>query len=192
LDSKEPGDTVEIAGGSFAGSFAFAEFSRPVDFAIVELPDAARDTVHPSMQGYGGPTGLAEASEIGDRVLVFGNSPVREGTPADDFDAREGYVVDSRNASTRYHLYNPTIAGDSGSPALLADGQALGVHSTTGVDAPIEEGDDYPCVGCSTASHVAAGLERARQAVLVAELKTWPLQVEPSLPATPAPGTRVE
>lgn len=182
------GDSVPIRGGEVEGTLAFASSEDGLDFALVELPDDARGTVHPSVLELGGPSGLAETVQQGERVFVFGNSPYRDPTPADELDAREGYAVEGTDRTTEYHLYNPTIGGDSGSPVLTVDGRALASHATTGVDAPVEEGDDYPCVGCSTGYNVAFGLERAQEEGLPVELKTWPLEASPELPALPAAG----
>lgn len=182
----EEGDSVVIRGGEVEGTLAFASSGDGLDFALVELPDQARGTVHPSVLELGGPSGLAESVQQGDRVFVFGNSPYRDPTPADDLDAREGYAVEGTNRTTEYHLYNPTVGGDSGSPVLTVDGRALASHANTGVDAPVEEGDDYPCVGCSTGYNIALGLERAQEEGLAVELKTWPFEATPELPALPA------
>lgn len=100
------------------------------DFALVEIHDSRRGTVHPAVLGFGGPTDLAVSGQVstGDRVLTYGNTPLRD--PASAHDPREGVVTTSGDWTTTAYFATPSVFGDSGSPVLTADGQALGVLVT--------------------------------------------------------------
>lgn len=104
---------------------------HPEDFALVEVREALVDRVDPAVQGVGGPTGVedADAVERGDAVASYGNSSIRPGPS--EIDAREGAVTRTHGPWTAYAAFaTPGVPGDSGSPVLAGDGDALGVLVT--------------------------------------------------------------
>lgn len=112
-----------------------------IDFALVEIAPDHVDEVDPAMLGFGGPTGVVPFEEIavGDRVLTYGNTPLRPGPG--ELDAREGYVVGKEppHGVTVYTL-TPGTLGDSGSGVMSGDGRALGVLSTVEAVPPQSSG----------------------------------------------------
>lgn len=141
FDEGDTGKQVPIADGAAHGTLVYhsvaamdrvnesSEAARYWnDFALVRVDDRSRGEVHPAVQRYGGPSGLVADAAFGDRVLTYGNSDLRDG--ADDMDPREGYVTGSSPWHVDVHLHAPSIPGDSGSPVVTADGEALGVLIT--------------------------------------------------------------
>jgi len=101
------------------------------DFALVRLPDSARDSVSPDVPFFGGPHGVNTAgANAGDNVYAFGNSPVRGGIGA--LAPKRGTVVTTADDGWAYLVYftTPGIPGDSGSAVLDQEGHALGVLSS--------------------------------------------------------------
>lgn len=132
----DPGQAVSIADGAATGELAYHSFQAMErvnesnqaawdfnDFALVRIDPGFRDTVHPAVRTYGGPTGLSADAGTGDRVLTTGDTSLRNG--ADALDPREGYVTGSSPWHVDVQLYAPSVPGDSGSPVLTADGRAL-------------------------------------------------------------------
>lgn len=104
---------------------------HPNDFALIRIDEAYEDEVHPAMIAFGGPTGLAPADEVvfGDRMLSYGNSPLRPGPGVAD--ERAGVVTNPANPWTiGGYFASPAIPGDSGSPVISEDGRAVGVLTT--------------------------------------------------------------
>jgi hypothetical protein len=97
------------------------------DLALVAIHPADRPDVHPAVQGFGGPTGLASPSDVGlgDRVEWYGNTAL---TPSSEATNRhEGSVVTSTEWDFQAYSATPGMPGDSGSGIMLADGQAAGI-----------------------------------------------------------------
>lgn len=151
------GETVQIAGGAVEGTLVYCSWGTidggetctdkagaggtgtasegfANDFALVELPESARDAVHPALVHWGGPTGLAIAPEAGTHVLTYGNTALRDADQpgAGPLDPREGYVEERGNWTTTVTLVPPSVSGDSGSPLIRASGEAVGVVQTVG------------------------------------------------------------
>ncbi|MGH3884281.1 MAG: serine protease [Pseudonocardiaceae bacterium] len=146
-ESKPLGTPVAIAGASKPGTLVYSSWIAMSerdekdsnacafnDFALVKIDPADRDKVNPSVPQWGGPTGLSTDSlAIGDRVLTYGNSPLRGGittlSPKTGISAGDGGDGWSHSCYT----VSPGIPGDSGSAFLTNDGKALGVLSTLSV-----------------------------------------------------------
>ncbi len=104
---------------------------HPNDFALVRIDEAYEDEVHPAMIAFGGPTEMAPAAtvDVGDRLLSYGNSPLRPGPGV--VDERVGVVVGPADPWTvQAYFASPAIPGDSGSPVISEDGQAVGLLTT--------------------------------------------------------------
>ncbi len=116
---------------------------HPHDFALIELPREERELVHPALIHYGGPTGLASWEEVSfaDRVFAYGNSGSR---PDDQLDPQQGYVVGTHSSTVHgseghsilTHMAAPPVPGDSGSPLINQQAEALGVLSAVTVGIP--------------------------------------------------------
>lgn len=132
---RDLGDPVQLAGGATEGALVYCSqgAARDVltcpwaagsdDFALIEIPEEARDEVHPKMLGWGGPTGIADPSP-GDRMYTYEN--VTHGDRG-VWDPMAGAVVQSGDQETRgYFLPRPPQGGDSGSPVVAGDGTAIG------------------------------------------------------------------
>jgi len=101
------------------------------DFALIRVPDFARNQVNPSMPLFGGPTGLNETgTKAGDTVLGYGNSPTRQ--EVDDAKPKQAVSAGDVDNGWAHLIYpmNPGIPGDSGGPYVDAAGRALGSLST--------------------------------------------------------------
>lgn len=155
------------------------------DFALLAVRPDLRDEVHPAVRHWGGPTALAGPIAQGDRVLVPGNSSLRSHAP-DTLDRQRGHVAEHRQRFTYVNLLAPSIPGDSGSPALTADGEALGVVRTLeacGVDHP-QRPAHRSTTGVTNLDAALATLQEHTE--LSVELVTSPLRQEPMFPANPA------
>lgn len=109
------------------------------DFALIEITIEDLPLVHPSMLGFGGPTGLADSSTLGtgDEMRGYGSSSLRYGiTNIHDnpvtHEANHKYaVIMMEDGEFGYDLYSigQGIPGDSGGPMLTIDGEAWGIAS---------------------------------------------------------------
>lgn len=146
-DAVEPlplGTKVEVEGASKKATLVYSSWDTMQqvgesggntcpynDFAVVELDPADRGKAHPAMLGFGGPTETSDfgSTDVGAKVLTFGNTGLRPGPP--EIDAREGYII-SKSGQWSYGVYTvtPGLPGDSGSAVILADGPALGILVT--------------------------------------------------------------
>jgi hypothetical protein len=138
----EVGEEVAIAGGEASGILVYnsqaemredgenhgVEMEYWNDLGLIEIPDEFRDQVHPAVLHFGGPTGLAAPASQGDEVVNFGNSTFRDG--ARPLDPRRGIVEEEHDWWTEYYPV-PTsgVFGDSGSPVMTRDGEAIGLLS---------------------------------------------------------------
>lgn len=176
LEGEEENEPVEIAGGAVRGTVAYNSWytmdnmdsspgvdEQTNDFALIEIPEDERHRVHPAIHHYGGPVGLTEQAQAGDRVLTYGNTPLRQGVEPSN--TREGYVVDSTSWYTSMYILTPGLPGDSGSAVLDGKGEALGVLIHLGV---------APMPASNGAVNVAAALAFAvEHGGVEAELATW-------------------
>jgi hypothetical protein len=200
----QAGDPVSIGGGIAEGTLAYNSFATAErhgyedeqrtdrnDFALVRIPEEARDLVHPAMEHFGGPTDLGEAPAPEMKVMSYGNSSFREpdpavrGTPPDNLDPREGYLAE-RTPWQHFARFNTTaIPADSGSPVIDHEGHAIGLVKTLEITPNFSSGNTS-LGGAPTEN----GLVPMTKAVAFAEnhtrleleLKTWPLIENGQLP----------
>lgn len=114
------------------------------DFALLRLhpDDAAR--AHPSMLGFGGPTGIAQDEAAGDVLYTFGATTLRPGD--DRLDARQGLLLIAGDWSHTALIATPGLPGDSGSAVIRDDGAAVGVLTTVAV-APVPASNGIADIG---------------------------------------------
>jgi hypothetical protein len=101
------------------------------DLALVQLDPSDVAKVNPSVPGFGGPTGVAEApTSAGATVYTYGNSELRGGVTK--LSPKQGTVVQQQGNGWSRDVYTvtPGIPGDSGSGFLDSTGNAIGVLST--------------------------------------------------------------
>jgi hypothetical protein len=184
VSETEIGEPVAIRGGAFQGTLAYSSFKAMEqrgddiagnDFALIELPDEVRSTVHPAMLTYGGPTGIAEDVAQGDKVLAHGNSTLRPGGTPDEAGPREGYVTHHGDWTTGMYFVGPGVPGDSGSAVTMADGRALGTLVTLEI---------APQPASNNVANLDATLGYANQVTdREVELVTWQTTDEGTLPS---------
>ncbi len=148
------------------------------DFALVRLPDDARDRVHPATMFWGGPTELGTPPDAGSQVLLFGNTDNRDGDNAgvNPLDPQRGIVRTTSPRQTEIVPVTPGVPGDSGSPVLRGDGAAFGTVSsfhTFVSEETLERGTN----GVANLPHAIAYMEDRTS--LDVELETWELFPEP-------------
>ncbi len=146
-ESKPLGTPVTIKGASKPGTLVYSSWITMSerdekdtnacafnDFALVKIDPADRDKVNPSVPFFGGPTGIStDPLAVGDRVLTYGNSPLRRGVTT--LSPKTGVSAGDQGEGWSHSCYTvtPGIPGDSGSAFLTNDGKALGVLSTLSV-----------------------------------------------------------
>jgi len=139
--TKPLGTPVTITGASKPGRLVYSSWITMAqrgekdantcdfnDLALVQIDPADLGKVNPSVPFFGGPTGISTSpTAVGDRVLTFGNSPLRGGVSA--LSPKEGISLGDEGGGWSHTCYtaSPGIPGDSGSAFLTSDGKALGV-----------------------------------------------------------------
>jgi hypothetical protein len=100
------------------------------DFALIRLDPADAGKVNPSIPFWGGPTGLATATSVGETVYSYGNSSLRFGVS--QLCPKKGASLGDDGGGWSHTVYTvtPGIPGDSGSAFLSSNGSAVGVLST--------------------------------------------------------------
>jgi hypothetical protein len=100
------------------------------DFALIRLDPADAGRVNPSVPGYGGPTGLGSAGDLGSTVYSYGNSSLRLGVTK--LSPKQGIVVQNEGGGWSHSVVTltPGVPGDSGSGFLNGSGEAFGTLST--------------------------------------------------------------
>lgn len=152
--SRPIGTLVTLVGSGVTGSLAYssrlamraAGEKDPAtcaanDFALVRIPDDQASLVNPTVPVFGGPTGAATAAVgTGDRVYAYGNSNLRGGI--EQLSPQQGVALVSDEPGWYHLVYllTPGIPGDSGGPALDAQGRALGVVTALNVVPPVSNG----------------------------------------------------
>lgn len=98
------------------------------DFALIKLNPADYAKVNPSIPVWGGPTGLGDATALGESVYSYGNSGLRAGL----LSPKTGISLGTPAHGWTHPVYTltPGIPGDSGSAFLDSQGRAIGVLST--------------------------------------------------------------
>lgn len=193
----EIGESVELAQGEGSGRLVYSSWKTSGDdpwqgenvhndFALLRVDDADRPLVHPAVEHFGGPAGIASPPEQGDRVWTYGNTSFRSVVPGGDtLDPREGVVQASRNESTAAYFAPPSIRGDSGSPAMTGDGKALGTMSTLN-HVWTDRLPDAPPPGSNTVSNLGYALDYLHENTdLRVELVTWKVLQAGALPGPP-------
>ncbi|MGH3752204.1 MAG: serine protease [Pseudonocardiaceae bacterium] len=139
--SKPLGTPVTIAGADKPGTLVYSSWITMTqrgendpnacsfnDLALVRIDPADVGNVNPSVPFFGGPTGIATTPTApGDRVLTYGNSPLRGGLTA--LSPKTGISIGDKGEGWSHSCYtlSPGVPGDSGSAFLTNDGKALGV-----------------------------------------------------------------
>lgn len=201
------GDEIGVAHGRVTGTVVYCSFgaiahttqclntpqaslegSEWNDFALIRIPDDARDLVHPAVEFWGGPPGFAPSDhERGDLALTYGNSDLRDADQDDasgPLDPREGVVWASEDPTTYVKFAGDVVSGDSGSPALDRQGRAMGVvvnlsaSDTGAVPDPLVTGVPH-------LEPMVAWMEANTD--LEVELKTWRTLEQPRLSSVPSP-----
>jgi len=138
------GTKVDVTGASQPGTLVYNSWitmqgkgeSNPDtcaynDLALVQLDPSDVAKVNPSVPGFGGPSGVAEApASAGATVYTYGNSELRGGVTK--LSPKQGSVVQEQGNGWSRDVYTvtPGIPGDSGSGFLDSSGNAIGVLST--------------------------------------------------------------
>jgi hypothetical protein len=166
-DSLPLGTPVEVDGASKPGTLVYsswltmhADHERDPnicafnDFALVRIDPADRARVNPSLPHWGGPMGISLTPEAPlSPVYSTGNSSLRQGIAL--FQPKIGISFGADGDGWTHTAYQilPGIPGDSGSPVLDANGQALGTLSTI---------DILPSPGANSFADAAHTLRYAR------------------------------
>jgi hypothetical protein len=100
------------------------------DLALIKIDPADVGKVNPSVPFWGGPTGLATSTALGEEIVTYGNSSLRGGIT--QLSPKEGKSLGTTGGGWSHEVYTitPGIPGDSGSGFMNASGQAFGVLST--------------------------------------------------------------
>ncbi len=137
------GTPVQITGASKPGTLAYSSWltmqakgeTNPDacaynDFALIRIDPADVGKVNPSVPGFGGPTEVGSAGDLGATVYSYGNSELRGGITK--LSPKQGFVLRHEGNGWSHNLVtlSPGIPGDSGSGFLNATGAAIGVLST--------------------------------------------------------------
>lgn len=142
-DSLPLGTPVEVKGASKPATMVYNSWlamqakgeTDPAtcaynDFALVRLDPADVGKVNPSVPGFGGPTGVGGAGDLGSTVYSYGNSSLRAGVTK--LSPKQGIVIQNEGGGWSHVVatLSPGIPGDSGSGFLNGSGGAIGVLST--------------------------------------------------------------
>ena len=154
------------------------------EFALIRIDDEHPSLVHPAALH----SGVADPASVerGAPVVAFGNSDLRRGP--EELDRHEGFVSRPGRENSVLYMRGPIVPGDSGSPAPLASGEALGVLVRLGTLDEFKRGNIV-----TTNLAPSLGFARENEGVEV-ELATWPLLEAPvatqacaALPLLPEP-----
>jgi hypothetical protein len=142
-DSLPLGTPVEVGGATRTGTLAYNSWLAMQavdegdpnacaynDFALIRLDPTDVGRVNPSVPGFGGPTGLGTAGDLGSTVYSYGNSELRLGITK--LSPKQGIVVQNEGDGWSHSVatLTPGVPGDSGSGFLNESGEAFGVLST--------------------------------------------------------------
>jgi hypothetical protein len=141
-DSLPLGTPVQVTGASRPGTLVYnswltehangetdADTCAYNDLALIRIDPADVGKVNPSVPGFGGPTGVGAAGELGSTVYTYGNSELRGGITK--LSPKQGVVVQNTGSGWSHDVYTvtPGIPGDSGSGFMDGSGQAIGILS---------------------------------------------------------------
>ena len=95
-----------------------------LDWALIRVDDDREPEVKPGLCHFGGPSGMSDTWNEGDLVHHFGQGLVYENT----VQGRSGVVLSGETISVSSIVFaGATQLGDSGSPLIQADGDAVGL-----------------------------------------------------------------
>jgi hypothetical protein len=148
------GTPVTLVGSGVTGSVAYSSrlamrahgekdpaICAANDFALIRIPDDQASLVNPSVPVFGGPAGVAPPTVgSGERVYAYGNSNLRGGVAQLSPQEGVGLVSDEAGWYHLVYLLTPGVPGDSGGPALDAQGRALGVVTAFNFVPPASNG----------------------------------------------------
>ena len=145
--SRPLGTEVEIDGASRPGTLVYNSWLAMQevdetdedacaynDFALVRIDPADASKVSSAIPVLGGPNGIdRDGVAAGESVYSYGNSSLRAGIS--QLSPKEGISLGTAGNGWTHPVYTltPGIPGDSGSPFVNSDGQALGVLSTLSI-----------------------------------------------------------
>ena len=147
-DESDPiGSPVDVDGASspallaYNGTFTMQQVGEDEpdicfnnDFAMLSLHPTDWTSVNPSIPDHGGPVGVNTTGvATGDTIYSWGNSSLRQGIR--ETSPKRGVALETNEGGWNHVHYavTPGIPGDSGSPFLDGDGNALGYLSTLAV-----------------------------------------------------------
>jgi hypothetical protein len=186
VQGRKVGDQVTLANITDAGVLVYCSFQHvfqfedcgpalppPIDhdtdFALIQIHRENRALVHPAVHYWGGPTRLGAPPPAGTPLLAYSNPQFSSA-----YAPMRGVALDSSEKETSAAWAHTLIPGDSGSPALRADGQAVGA---------LDREDFASKPPRLTIQNLGAALAYMKQASgLDVELKTWPLLEHGPLP----------
>lgn len=180
VDPMQPGTEVEIEGASQPGVLVYSSWwtmqaanvtdatvCNENDFALVAIHPDDRGSVHPAVQDFGGPTGLADGVAVSDEVQWYGSTSATPDSRSTN--QHRGTVVASSDWSFEAYSAAPGVPGDSGSGVMLADGSAAGVLVTVETVYPAANG----------VTKLGPALAFAEDHGANVELVTWPTSSGP-------------
>jgi hypothetical protein len=123
------GPAAQDADGERFGEYAYAVngvADEPnLDFALIRVDDEREGEVNAALCHFGGPTSLTPEARAGSLVHHFGQGlGYGDTVPGPSGAVLSGGTVEAPNSTL---LAGAAIFGDSGSPLITADGEALGV-----------------------------------------------------------------
>ena len=101
------------------------------DLALIRLP--AGTPVDPTLPFWGGPTGVATTTTLGQDIFTYGNSSLRLGIEQLKPKRGKSLGTDASGWTHQVYTLTPGIPGDSGSAFVDNQGRAFGVLSTVAV-----------------------------------------------------------
>lgn len=179
----EDATEVELtANATHTAEVAWSQDNASMDFALLALDEDYREQVHPSVLHWGGPEDVAREATLGDPLVAYGSSPNRGGY--DETSPMEGYL--EQRCAERWFAQLPGYGpGDSGSPVLTADGEALGI--LVGGRAGVGTGC-LPQANSARIVPIELALTAAEEGLGVdLSLVTWSQQRAGTFPALPSP-----
>lgn len=137
------GTPVEVTGASRPGTLVYNSWLAMQangetdpdtcaynDLALIRIDPADIGAVNPSVPGFGGPTGVGAAGNLGSTVYSYGNSSLRGGVTK--LSPKQGVVLQNEGGGWSHVVstLTPGVPGDSGSGFLNGGGEAIGILST--------------------------------------------------------------
>lgn len=121
------GGRARVAGGLAFGTVAL-DGARG-DWAFIRVDAEDRDKVDPTLAQWGGPTGVRAPLLAGEVVLHYGHGASLGQVP--ETRGRAGEVLLAGAESSSFLFAGSVDSGDSGSPVVLATGEAAGIVVAT-------------------------------------------------------------